>query len=99
MPWLKYGVLSELPGQREIAANRLADVLAEQPIDDRIADVVSNGAVVFVAGVDWIHEIVTFQPPDDYPFTFKHIGNIFVLDKAKDGRVTLAELLEFALYC
>ena len=44
-------------------------------------------------------ELLQIQSPEDFPFTFNHIGNLFVLDSNKDGRVTLDELCEFGLVC
>jgi len=44
-------------------------------------------------------EVLQIQSQEDYPFTFNHIGNLYVLDSNKDGRITLEELFEFAVFC
>lgn len=44
-------------------------------------------------------EILNIQHPEYYKFTFTHIGNLFLLDANKDGRISLSELENFALFC
>eukprot|EP01017_Pseudomicrothorax_dubius_P045771 TRINITY_DN7969_c0_g1_i1.p1 TRINITY_DN7969_c0_g1~~TRINITY_DN7969_c0_g1_i1.p1 ORF type:complete len:236 (+),score=55.42 TRINITY_DN7969_c0_g1_i1:65-772(+) len=46
-----------------------------------------------------MHEIFSLQSPEDFPFSFAHLGTLYVVDADKDGRVTLEELLEFGLFC
>lgn len=46
-----------------------------------------------------ISEILQLQSQEEYPFTFSHLGVLFVLDDDRDGRVTIDELLHFATYC
>lgn len=46
-----------------------------------------------------LKEILNLSHPDDYPFTFAHIGNLFVLDENQDGRVNQQEILNFAMFC
>lgn len=46
-----------------------------------------------------LSEVLTLTHPEDFPFTFAHIGNLFVLDSDLDGRVKLSELEEFAMFC
>ena len=44
-------------------------------------------------------EVLTLQPPEEYPFDLLHIGLVFVLDSDLDGRVSYPELEKFALFC
>lgn len=46
-----------------------------------------------------LSEVLTLSHPEDFPFTFAHIGNLFVLDSDLDGRVKLSELEDFAMFC
>lgn len=39
------------------------------------------------------------EPPEDYHIRMNHIGNLFLLDTDKDGRFTLQDFEEFAVYC
>jgi len=39
------------------------------------------------------------EPPEKYPVNFTHIGNLFVLDEDRDGRVTLEKLENYAHMC
>lgn len=44
-------------------------------------------------------EILQIKSQEEYPFTFAHLGILFVLDDDMDGRVTLDELINFAQFC
>ena len=46
-----------------------------------------------------LSEVLNIQHPEEYPFTFSHFGNLFVLNKKRDGKVSLEELMNFALFC
>lgn len=46
-----------------------------------------------------LKEVLELSHPDDFPFTFSHVGNLFVLDSNKDGRITIQELIDFAIFC
>lgn len=46
-----------------------------------------------------IGEVLQLQASDEYPFNFSHMGILFVLDEDRDGRVTLEELINFAVFC
>ena len=46
-----------------------------------------------------LNEILKIEPPEDYNVKLSHLGNLYVLDADKDGRVTLPEVLRFAEYC
>jgi len=46
-----------------------------------------------------IGEVLQLQSQEEYPFTFSHLGILFVLDDDKDGRVTIEELTHFAMFC
>lgn len=39
-----------------------------------------------------ISEIIKFQHPENYKFTFDHLGNLFVLNSSKSGVFTLSEV-------
>jgi hypothetical protein len=43
-------------------------------------------------------EVLKIVPPEDYPTRLDHIANIFMLDSNKDGRFTLEELEQFAIF-
>lgn len=45
-----------------------------------------------------LSEVLQLQSQEDYPFTYAHIGNLFVLDQDKDGRVTLDEIYNFCFF-
>lgn len=45
------------------------------------------------------HQILTLKPLDDTAVDFKHLGTLFVLDKDRDGVVSLQELEDFASVC
>ena len=44
-------------------------------------------------------EILQIKSQDEYPFSFAHLGILFILDEDKDGRVTLEELINFGQFC
>ena len=46
-----------------------------------------------------LSEVLKMLPPEDYNVRMNHIGNLFILDKDKDGRFTMQEFEEFAVYC
>ena len=46
-----------------------------------------------------LSEVVKITPPDDYNVKIGHIGNLFVLDRQKDGRFTIEDLFKFGEYC
>lgn len=46
-----------------------------------------------------IKELLQFQSPENYTFTFNHIGNLYVLDSDRSGQITLAKLHQFAQFC
>jgi len=39
-----------------------------------------------------VSEIVKFQHPEHYPFTFDHLGNLFVLNASRSGVFTVEEV-------
>lgn len=45
-----------------------------------------------------LSEVLQLQSQEDHPFSFAHIGNLFILDEDKDGRVTLEEILNFCFF-
>ena len=44
-------------------------------------------------------EMLQLKSQDEYPFSFAHLGILFVLDDDRDGRVTLEEFLKFGQIC
>ena len=36
---------------------------------------------------------------EEYPFNFLHVGNLYVLDSELDGRISIDEMIKFALFC
>ena len=46
-----------------------------------------------------ISEILQLQSQEEYPFTFSHLGVLYVLDDDKDGRVEIEELTKFGIFC
>ena len=44
-------------------------------------------------------EVLQLKSQDEYPFTFAHLGLLFVLDDDRDGRVTQEELVKFGQVC
>jgi hypothetical protein len=46
-----------------------------------------------------LSEVLKMLPPEDYNVRMSHIGNLFILDRDKDGRFTVAEFVSFAEYC
>ena len=43
-------------------------------------------------------EVLKIVPPDDYPTRLDHIGNLFLIDQNKDGRFSIEELENFAVF-
>ena len=46
-----------------------------------------------------LSEILKIEPPEEYPFNFYHIGNLYVLDNNQDGRIQKEEMIQFGLFC
>ncbi|KRX03983.1 hypothetical protein PPERSA_12430 [Pseudocohnilembus persalinus] len=47
-----------------------------------------------------IQDIIKFQiPMEDYTFSFSHLGNLFVLNQKKDGKITIDDIYNFAEFC
>jgi hypothetical protein len=36
-----------------------------------------------------VSEVLRMQHPDNYPFTFAHLGTLFVLDSSHTGMITM----------
>lgn len=43
-------------------------------------------------------EVLKIVPPEDYPTRLDHIGNLFLIDQNKDGRFSVEELENFAMF-
>ncbi|CAD8076776.1 unnamed protein product [Paramecium sonneborni] len=46
-----------------------------------------------------ISEVLKLQHQENYPFTFAHLGTLFVLDSKRTGLITIDQLVLFAQYC
>ncbi|CAD8142991.1 unnamed protein product [Paramecium octaurelia] len=46
-----------------------------------------------------ISEVLKLQHPDNSPFTFAHLGTLYVLDSKRTGFITIDQLFHFAQYC
>lgn len=45
-----------------------------------------------------VSEVLEIKHPEDYPFDFKHLGNLYVCDEKLDGKFTLHDFEHFAIW-
>ena len=43
-----------------------------------------------------LSDVLSINLPEEYPFNFFHLGNLFNMDQNKDGRFSLEDLLQFS---
>ncbi|KAM3128202.1 hypothetical protein pb186bvf_019685 [Paramecium bursaria] len=46
-----------------------------------------------------ISEVLKLQHPENYPFSFAHLGILYMIDTQKQGIITMQNLLHFAQVC